>query len=246
MTRSDYSKYIVELGTQLLRLKKEIMKIDGKYEPLMGQLADSVAYTIGRDLTEKERGDFSTSIRNGSFETYTALSVDVPTFHGEVSTLMEKSLDNAIISALDGVDITPQTLEQNLELLKETSFMLGFLQTITTDFNVYMERVPMGKYWLLIVNYLRKKTRIDQEKLYLISTALINHTVENNPKITDIVVDFEPLLGHKEQTASPDYLSKFRKRMNEATKEWYRLGTISASSRFGKIKDSLDPYIGIV
>ncbi len=230
----------------LLRLKRQLMNIDSIYQPKTKKLAEQAINAIPVDITEKEKKDFLRNIMLENFDSFSVLSVELSTFLKEIKNIRENFLNQAIVSAIDGNNTINHVYAQSVELLKESAFMLGYLSQWETATTIYREKIPFGKFWYSFIKHLREKTEGEYKKSHLICSTFLRDSAKESPRITDIIIDFDPLLGYDTNDGFPDDYSQFRTELGATLTKWFYIGLQEGSEKYRVVKKSLHVYDYVV
>jgi len=230
----------------LLRLRQKLMIIEEKHKPTIENLANETVNAISKNYSENEKNDLSRKLLHENFQSFSALRVEMPSLFKESRKIMEDSLNGATVRVLEGEDITQITCAQSIELLKEYSFLFGFLSQLTIFANVYKEKIPDGKFQFYFLCFLIQKTKCEQQKTFQMSHDLLPKAARESPKITDVILTFDPLLGYVTDNGIPDSYSEFLKTLKKTSDEWFNMGRYFGLRRYRSIKESMHTYDAVV
>ena len=231
-------------GSLILQLRKKLRQIDEKYEPKIIKFAENAVYFLPMD--EKDKDGYLKKILLDNFDTFPYLSIDMASLLREAEKVMETGLTDAVVRALNYEDISSQTVAQNIELLKELSFMNGYLSEMVETAIRYENKIPQGLFWSQFINHIRNKVKKGQTKAYVISNALISKASEKSPEITDIIISFDPLLGYDTDIGIPEDYSDFKNDLNSTAIEWYKVGYILGRKNFNLHEQTNTAYTGVI
>jgi hypothetical protein len=246
MPENEKLSSLIKTEQTLLFLKKDLMVIDSNEQPYIEMFAKKAVDALPMKVTEELRNNFLRKIRAENYDTFPILKIDMSALLKETRNIMAISLDQAIVSVLDGNDITQHTFSQNVELLKELSFVAGYLEEMTDATGIYMKKIPFGEFWMFFINHLRRKVRCEQKKAYSISQRILERAARESPQVTDVVIHFKPWSGYDTNDGLPASYLEFLREMNKTSLEWYNTGKIFASRMFKQIINSMPTYEGLV
>jgi hypothetical protein len=159
---------------------------------------------------------------------------------------MEKSLNDAMVGVLDGKNNTPQTVAQNIQLLKVLASASGYTTELTVYVKDYHSRVPLGFYWIPFLTLLRIKVLNEYQKTARIVHDLYASAPKECPNVTNFVINFDPTFGYETLEGPMEDYSEFRLQPKIASDKSFADGRYNASLRFLKIKNSMNFYDGVV
>ena len=235
-----------ETQLMLLFLRQKLMIIEKKHEPKIENLANETVNAISENYSESEKHDLSRKLIHENFQTFSVLKVEMPSLLKESRKIMEDSLNEATTRVLQGEDITQITCAQSLELLKEYSFLAGLESQLAIFAHVYKEKTPDGKFQYYFLRFLIQKTKCEQQKTFQISHDLLQKAVKESPKITDVILTFDPLLGYVTGDGIPDSYSRFREALKKTSDEWFNMGRYFGLRRYRSIRESTHTYDAVV
>jgi len=239
------AKALSKILGELLTLNKELRVIDKTDQPIIQRKAEQVIDALSVQMTETGRQASIRSLRLGNYDTFGVLSIDASSFIRDIDVLMRDSLEGLAVNLVDGNDITPYTLAQSIELLKESSFMYGYLTNMTMAAIAYETKTPLGKFWMFLLNYVKIITANQQKKSYAVSYRFLEKVAKERQQITDVQIDFKPLFGYNTTDGVPDN-SDFLGGLDDTTQKYFEAGKDYASTYFRKIKTIDQPFSGIV
>jgi len=245
MAQNNQPKPIVQTQQKLLLLRKKLLEIDKTYKPRIEHFAQ-LAVDFFPDISKDEKQDFFRSLIHENFETFSVMNVEMSTFLRETKDIMEGTLNEAIVNVLEGNDTTQHTYAQNVELLKELSFMTGYIRQLNIFAIAYTEKIPLGRFWVLLFNLIRNMTQNQQQKASQISHELLLNSAKDSPKITNIIINFDPFLGYYLDDGIPDDYSQFQRQLKGTTDKWFKVGVLYGSGKSKILKKSISNYDGVV
>jgi hypothetical protein len=199
MGKNEQLSSIEKTRETLSFLRTKLMIIDSKYEPDIKKLAEEAVAVLPMSIQQEEKPDIVKQLLletfNPNFETFPVLEIEMSTLLREVRQIGVRSLDMPTVSASKEEDITYHTYAQYVELLKELSFISGYISQLSVVTNHIKEKTPFGKFWHLFLNLLLKKTKNEQQKAFQVSYDLLQKAKKESPQISDITITFRPLLG---------------------------------------------------
>jgi len=239
------ARALSQILAELLTLNKELRVIDETDQPIIERKAEQVIDALPVQMTEGRRRASIRSLRLGNYDTFDVLSIDASSLIKDVDVIMKDSLDELAANLVDGNNTTPYTLAQSMELLKESSFMYGYLTNMTMAAIAYETKTPLGKFWMFLLNYVKVITANQQKKSYAISYRFLEKTAKERQKITDVQIDFKPVFGYNTTDGVPDN-SDFLGGLDNTTQKYFEAGKDYASNHLREIKIIDQPFSGIV
>jgi hypothetical protein len=235
----------IPIDQKLLVLRKELRKIELTNQTIIEHHAKAAVMAFP-DKSENERQDYCRGLIHESFETFSVLELDVPTFLKEVRGIMKDSLENIMTDPSEGKDNIPKTVAQSIQLLKVLSGATGY----TTEFVLYVdnfrEKINLSFYWIPFLSLVRKKILTEYQKAAQIVHDLFSDAPKKCPNVTNLVINFDPTFGYETFEGPMEDYSEFRLQPKTASDKSYADGRYNASSRFLKIKNSMNNYDGVV
>lgn len=245
MLGNEHSISIEETRGILLGLSKKILLIDTKFEPEIMKLAEETVKTLPT-IKESEREDYLNKIIFGSVNTFPVLHVDAFTLLTESQYKTERGLSEAIVSAMDGKDITQYTHAQNVELLRVLSLMSGYVAKFTALAEQY-KNPSFDNSAILLFRYLIKKIKREQQKTFQISVDLLPKANKKPPIVKTYDFTLKPICGYTSCYTLPPYdYSDFCQDLKKTSDEWFTAGVYLAVRRFKQFGTPPDTHTWIV
>jgi len=244
MTETEHSVIFQTLGV-LLKIKRKIAQIEKSNEDNIKDLAKQVVKTLIDDPTERQTSDFLKQLQYQNFDTFSVLSIDLPTLSNEINSIIEKSLNKTINDAIDGNNITQYTFAQIVETYRVTSFMIGYLIPWKMAAFYYQQKIKDAKFWDSYIEYYRKMATIEHKKSYIACKSLLQQASIESPKVTRIDIDLNPSLGFDTTEGTPEDYSHFRLKLDTASIKWEQIGHDYGSEKYLKAEKPIH-FDGVV
>jgi len=230
----------------LLLLQKDLREAYRTKKEEMILNAEKVVKALPIELTDRELDGAVKRLHFDMYNTFGVISIDISSFQRDINDIRRESLDETLLRLFENEDITAYAFAQNLELLKESLIVSGYLERMTLEAINHEKKMPLGNFWKRFFNYIRKKVEIEQKNSYLVCYRLLQSAEKEGKEVTDIKINLRPLLGYNVDKGITDDYSEFRKRLNETSEAYLKLGMDLASRKLRYMKMIDKPPMGIV